>query len=112
MTFLRYLLPIGFGLASLATQADSPSPVQHSDEGSSTYVASAASMKATSSERSGVQALNVDPAWIANGDSWEPRQHAYAFSKGRLTHVDTIEHSTPRPGLPPPTERLEYDRDK
>lgn len=112
MTFPKYLLPIGFGLASLATQADSPLPVQHSDEGSSTYVASAASMKATGSERSGVQALNVDPAWIASGDSWEPRQHAYTFSGGRLTHADNIEHNTPRPPVPASTERLEYDKDK
>ena len=112
MTFPKYLLPIGFGLAALATQADSPLPVQHSDEHSAIYVASVASAKATGSESSGVQAWNGDPDWIANGEGWEPRQHAYAFSRGRLTHADNIEHNTPRPGLPPPTERLEYEKDQ
>lgn len=112
MTFPKYLLPIGFGFASLAALADSALPVQHSDEHSAIYVASVTSVKATGSERSGVQPLNVDPDWIANGDSWEPRQHAYTFSRGRLTHADNIEHNTPRPGLPPPTERLEYEKDQ
>lgn len=112
MTFPKALIPIGLGFAafvSVAAYAESGLPVQHSDEVSSTYVDTATSAKTRGSERAPPEPLRADPDWIFNGDSWEPQQHAYSFSGGRLRHADNIAHDTPRPREFGSDNRSEYD---
>lgn len=79
--------------ASIESRSDSPLPVQHSDEGATVYLASAAPAQMQSPVRA-QHATTGDPMWVFNGEGWEPRQHSYAVSGGRLVHIDGIPHDT------------------
>ncbi len=37
--------------------------------------------------------------YVGGETGWELVQHAYAFRNGKLVHIDTIDHSTPKPSL-------------
>lgn len=105
----QYIVVAGIvAFASIDARSDSPLPVQHSDEGSSVYLASAAPAQMQRPVRPQLVASG-DPMWVFNGEGWEPRQHSYAFSGGRLVHTDRIPHdSLPERHSIDPTE-TEYD---